>query len=279
VVLAIAFLPWLPWCMGAMARLWRERRDSPEIWAWLIAGWLGYELIPSKLPSYLLGAYPAIALVIAQQVQRPQNPKIWRWGVWSFGVLSVLVGIGLGGVAVWLRAIPLAVAAGMWLLGAIGLIAAFTLTPLPKGGRGDFTTTFYLATVQALLLLTLLWGWVVPSWQVQRTAPQRLAEAAIAALEPNETLILAGNFDLPSIPFYLAMQGQDYEAIEREPKDRCNAVQPHQVWIVRDEDRADDGATIPDATRATITGWFSTFGQSQTYRVVDAEAFCSHRPE
>ncbi|MEM8641388.1 MAG: glycosyltransferase family 39 protein [Cyanobacteria bacterium P01_G01_bin.54] len=270
-ILAIAFLPWLPWLIGAMLRLWQERRAHPEIWAWLIAGWLGYELIPSKLPSYMLGAYPAIALLIAQQVQQLQPAKIWRWGIGSFSLLNLLVAGGLGGVAVWLRSLPLAITTGVWLVGTVGLMIAFTITPLTQGGRGDSSlTTFHLATTHALLLLTLLWGWVLPSWEFQHNAPNRLAESAIATLKPNETLTLAGNFDLPSIPFYLEQQGQDYTVLDGAPSEICQQVQPNGVWIVRA-----DGPTVPAAVRAEITGWFGTLGQLQTYQVVDAAAFCA----
>ncbi len=39
--------------------------------AWLIPTWLFFEVMPTKLPHYLLPAYPALALLVACAVYDP----------------------------------------------------------------------------------------------------------------------------------------------------------------------------------------------------------------
>lgn len=293
-VFALAFLPWWPWLLGAIARLWQQRREQVAIWAWLTAGWWIYELIPSKLPSYALGAYPAIAILIAQQVSLPQNLKLWRWGVRSFGVLSVLIAVGLGGVAVWLRSLPLVVTSGIWLIGSVLLwrtpvekipcrvdiahkeeVADLDASPKYISCYDAELAAFKRATVLSLLLLSLLWGWVIPSWSFQQSGTRRLAHAAIAILKPGDQLVLQGNFDLPSLPFYLAQQGQDYQ-LSSQDRAMISAqvcAVPNlasSVWIIK----MDDSSELDLTDAIAVQGWFGTIGQLQRYGIIRGSATC-----
>ncbi|MEZ4687669.1 MAG: glycosyltransferase family 39 protein, partial [Bacteroidia bacterium] len=69
VIMLLAFLPWLAALPFALKWFWKKainrRAQEVEILAWLIAGWLPYELVSSKLPSYALAAHPALALMLA----------------------------------------------------------------------------------------------------------------------------------------------------------------------------------------------------------------------
>jgi 4-amino-4-deoxy-L-arabinose transferase-like glycosyltransferase len=75
--------------------------------AWLVPTWLFFELMPTKLPHYVLPLYPALALlgargVLAGRASLSQRPVL-RAALVLWGVLTVAMGI--------------AVAAGAWLLG------------------------------------------------------------------------------------------------------------------------------------------------------------------
>lgn len=271
-ILAIAFLPWLPWFCCALVQLWRERRTHPELWAWLIAGWLGYELIPSKLPSYMLGAYPLLAILIAQQVQSPGNSNVWRWGVRSFGGLSVLLTVGLGGVAVWLNSVPLGVTAGVWFTGSAVLCWRWRKRAASGAANPSTRPGFRQTTAQSLLLLSLIWFWVLPSWQVQHSAPKRLVEEAIAHLKPHQTLTLVGQPALLSLPFYLEAHGQSYGIIADihalpcyEPENQTLLVLPAIADILH------------VAPQAEVTGWFGQFGTATTYWLIESQDWCAAR--
>jgi len=47
---------------------WRNRREAPVIFciAWVVPSWIVFELVPTKLPHYVLPLYPALALIAAR---------------------------------------------------------------------------------------------------------------------------------------------------------------------------------------------------------------------
>lgn len=49
---------------------WQQRKNSVErfLLCWIIPSWVFFELIPTKLPEYLLPVYPAIAILIAKAI-------------------------------------------------------------------------------------------------------------------------------------------------------------------------------------------------------------------
>lgn len=82
--LLVAFLPWSPALFAYARDQWRAMRPLRPMlslpvlrrifdrysfeFGWALSGWLFYEMLPSKLPSYVLGAAPLFAVVIAGQL-------------------------------------------------------------------------------------------------------------------------------------------------------------------------------------------------------------------
>jgi 4-amino-4-deoxy-L-arabinose transferase-like glycosyltransferase len=119
---------------------WRSRAEPGIRFAlcWLIPSWLVFELVPTKLPHYVLPTFGALAWLMAAALTRPLD-KLERW---AGAGLTLAVGVGLavaGGVGaalfgdawswVWeaLAALALlaAAASGAWwvLRGRAGLAA------------------------------------------------------------------------------------------------------------------------------------------------------------
>ena len=74
----------------AAAMVGWKRRAEPGIrfaLAWLIPAWLVFELVPTKLPHYVLPTFGAIAWLVAAAVEQPIGRRA-RW-----------LGVGLGGLA------------------------------------------------------------------------------------------------------------------------------------------------------------------------------------
>jgi 4-amino-4-deoxy-L-arabinose transferase-like glycosyltransferase len=66
-VLAVAsFWPGSLFLVPALIRGWRLRRATAErfLLAWLVPAWAFFELVPTKLPHYVLPLYPALALLV-----------------------------------------------------------------------------------------------------------------------------------------------------------------------------------------------------------------------
>ena len=96
------FLAW-----PSLYRAWKDRTDPALRFclAWLIPAWILFELIPTKLPHYVLPLYPALALVCARSAIAILDGKAdWfdKRALWVTGGLWALVGLVLGGAAAYL---------------------------------------------------------------------------------------------------------------------------------------------------------------------------------
>ena len=64
----VTFWPAAPLAAVAAPRVWQHHREPATqfLLAWLVPAWLLLELVPTKLPHYVLPLYPAIAILIAR---------------------------------------------------------------------------------------------------------------------------------------------------------------------------------------------------------------------
>ena len=116
----------------AAAAAVRRRKDPAVLFllAWLIPGWLIYEAVATKLPHYVMPAYPALALLCAlgiKDVIDGAKPGLWH-------------GVGLA----------------LFTLASIGLPVAAYFGVVDMDG--EFFTPWILAMVGAIIL-TLIMGW------------------------------------------------------------------------------------------------------------------------
>ena len=87
---------------GGLAALTRLRSDPrlAFLLAWYLPYWIVCELLPTKLPHYVLPAYPALLLLMGWYLtERATLGVPPRWQVWlghaaRFGVIIVTVGLG-----------------------------------------------------------------------------------------------------------------------------------------------------------------------------------------
>jgi len=86
--------------LAAAARLaWRERAETAIrfLIAWIVPFWILMELVPTKLPHYVLPAYPALALLSAKALHdgaaaaRRHWADVAAWAIWG------VVALGLAG--------------------------------------------------------------------------------------------------------------------------------------------------------------------------------------
>ena len=126
VVLLISFAAWIPFlgmAIGERARTWRQPWSPNQIAlaGWMVFGWLFFELMSSKSPSYALAAQPAWALAIAPQLYRrvPLFPRAFKAAI----VLQALVWLGIVG-ALSVGAYRLMGAQALWPVGMLIVVAA-----------------------------------------------------------------------------------------------------------------------------------------------------------
>lgn len=215
----IGFFPWsvfLPLAMvEGLKRNCRPGNYQPADafclnWAVIYIGF--FSLASTKLPSYVLTAYPALALITASWLQRwlaaPQETPRW---LMRGGFLNLAL---VGGI--FLIAVPLAVwryVPGLWYLGWTGMIlVAGGVLACVEFERHRFSRAATTFAIASLLFTTSLFGIVavqVNPWQTSsqllRTIRQRSPQVQIAAFDYFE----------PSLAFYSKQRVQRLKTIEQ----------------------------------------------------------------
>jgi 4-amino-4-deoxy-L-arabinose transferase-like glycosyltransferase len=97
-MLAVTFWPSGLLAAAAAPAVWLRRRQPAFrfLLAWLLPAWLLMELIPTKLPHYVLPLYPALALLAAAVFSDMTRPVGAGWPRWLKAVgVGIWLGVGL----------------------------------------------------------------------------------------------------------------------------------------------------------------------------------------
>jgi 4-amino-4-deoxy-L-arabinose transferase-like glycosyltransferase len=111
----VTFFPGSALALPALPAIWAARRQATTrfLLAWLVPSWIVFELVPTKLPHYVLPLYPAIAILIAASMQAgtlSKRPVLARAVLWwaivppVFSALAIAASFIIGGhlaLAAW----------------------------------------------------------------------------------------------------------------------------------------------------------------------------------
>lgn len=186
-------------------KLWSQRHRFAfrVLLAWAVPTWIMFELIPTKLPHYVLPAFPALALMTAAltleglEAFRAKAAKAW-YAVWT------LVGLILAGAVLGL---PMVFGNGFSLVNAVAALAivAATIIPAVLAWRGQM--------VNAALALALTAAATYPA-VFQGTLPlldkMFLSRAAAQVVNTigSDVPVAAAGYSEPSLVFLLGTQTQ-----------------------------------------------------------------------
>ena len=205
VLLMASFWPGTLFLGPALAWAWRHRRADAERFmiAWAIPFWIVLELVPTKLPNYLLPVYPALALMIGRALVAASEEGFTSWRKLDRSLIAIWGLISLG-LATALIAAPLRYGpSGL----AAGAVAALVIVSL--GWRavriawGGFDTS--IATrlaVMSLLVLGLSFEFIAPSLSALWLSRTAAALVATAGAKPGQPIAVAGDAE-PSLVFLL----------------------------------------------------------------------------
>jgi len=205
--LVLAFFTFLPaslYLAPALIRGWR-RHDLPVVrflLAWIVPAWVFVELVPTKLPHYVLPLYPALALLAASAVVEAAGPD--RVG-WSRRLVVAVAGLWVAVTlffAAALIVLPLRFGEGLPVVAIVAAIALVCLLvgmlrwrPKPAAAAG------MIATLSAAFVLPAAFV-VVPG--LDRLWLSRAAASLIARHEPAPgTPLVAVGYNEPSLVFLL----------------------------------------------------------------------------
>lgn len=243
-LLFVLFLfPWSYFFVPAIRNLWEEtKRFFPRNWkewfqcnhrvvfilSWLAMGWLFYEILPSKLPSYTLSVYPLMAILISASFSAVSwgdlNHKVHTINRIVHSVIGSCIALGMLFMAnAQGNASPPAMGTGLsnQIFSVIGIL--LTLLPLILTVVSVWTraTETAIRRIFGVSMVVFLVGFSVfyyPTWNHQRDYGTRIAkqwhQSLVLRGEPAHTeyvdnlpIVLHSEIRLPSIVYSLQKQG------------------------------------------------------------------------
>ncbi len=218
-VLLGTFFPWVALLPLAVVKLWRRRLGSPQltavVLAWFVPAFVVVSLATTKLPHYLLPAFPALALAVGAVLAGGELDRSERRalaiGWWVTATVMVVGGIGLvfflmvpwfvwwPGKAIAIPGLVAPAAAAGLVLLALAIAGRRAAT----GGRLPLLALTFTTGLAALMLV--LGGLAAPA--IERIKPARpVAEAILArtaADVPVAVMDQVDGFDEASLYFHL----------------------------------------------------------------------------
>ncbi len=169
---------------------WSNRQD-PAIrfaLAWAAATWLMFELVPTKLPHYILPATPGVALAAAAALSISDTSRA-RWN----NVLWTGITLVIGGGLYWatLSYDGNQISSGVLMLVLITAIGALWL---------QRTDLVLIVPATAVLSFGLIVGWVLPNMRDLALSP-KLATSIQTHMTPDSPGIALSRYHEPSVVF------------------------------------------------------------------------------
>ena len=189
--------------MPALIRAWRGREAPPErfLLAWLIPAWVLLELVPTKLPHYVLPLYPALSLLVAIGFNdgAARVTRLWARRV-DFAVTVLWAAAGLA-VAALLVVLPLRFGGYFSVTGMAGALVLMALIAATLWHRRSVTGLAAIPTMTLVFTVTAAWA-VLPG--LDRLWLSRSAAVLVAQHKPAAgTPLVAVGYSEPSLVFLL----------------------------------------------------------------------------
>ena len=214
------------------------RRKKPVfryLLVWLGTAWLMFELVPTKLPHYVLPAYPAVAMLAALWVVSSREDTESRWTKFWRVVACTQFCIGALALAVAPIVLPQVFGSGMpWLLipfAAIGAGIAASAAGF-EGFRMPFRAAGAAALAAVVFYPLLLWG-AAPRLQQIWLSPRAAARVAVNQRPGDPPVVLSG-YTEPSLVFLLGTKTRI------EGREQAGRVAGAQGGLALVDDRARD---------------------------------------
>ncbi|MEI8395809.1 MAG: glycosyltransferase family 39 protein [Rhodospirillaceae bacterium] len=194
-----SFFPFALPALLAIPWTWANRRD-PAVYfclVWIVPAWILFEIVPTKLPHYILPCFPAIALLTARAAEDRSRPGLFCGAVGLAGA-AALVLIG-GGVALpplldgHILMLPLILTLPMLGCFGAGLILLRRSRP---------PAAFVAALAGSVLLSVVSYQLVLP--QLEQLWLNRLIAARVAEHRPcPHTTVASAGYAEPGLVFLL----------------------------------------------------------------------------
>jgi len=206
-LLPITFWPAILFALPGLAAAIRARHEPAMrfllVWS---ASWVVFELVPTKLPHYVLPVYPALAIMAAVWVFKPSEQRR-GWESVAFFAAAVLFILPAAGLAAAPLLLPSRFGGGMmwWLLGPVAVFAGLSLAGVVAYLRGRRLPALQFAVAAPLMLYPVLTAWVAPHLDQIWVSP-RAAAAERALSRPDDPPPALAGYVEPSLVFLLGSE-------------------------------------------------------------------------
>lgn len=218
--------------LGLVRALGRSTRTAERFClAWIIPTWLFFEFMPTKLPHYVLPAYPALALLAARSVlTSPATPLTYARTLRAGFILWSGITLAMG-VLILVGAANLGDGIDVATVFAAATAAVIAVTGMRLGWRQRLVPASAVAVIGSVVLFIPILQWVVPD-----LGAVWLSRAASAAVARHGARPLAAvGYHEPSLVFLAAT-----EVALLEPQDAAGFLRDRAggLVLVSDDQRA-----------------------------------------
>ncbi len=183
-----------PWAVAVVRRGWRATSSAERlVWSWLVADLLLLSVAGSKLATYLLPAFPAVALLAARALGEGDAAARRATPAWTFWITALLPASGLAYYVADAGLLPSP--AGMAAAVVTVAVVAWAARPGEATARSE-----RLAVVTVTALLAVAIG-VRPLTAVQLTAKSLARDVNARGIVPRQLVIV--DEGIGSFLFYL----------------------------------------------------------------------------
>ena len=226
---AILFV--LPAVVLAIAR--RAEPGVRFLLAWAGSWWLVVELVPTKLPHYVIHAYPALAILTAMFVLNPQAARFAAPARW-IAIVQFVVGAGLMSAVLVLAPRTFGEGTGWQVYAAAGAGASLAIAALVLAILRKNLPAMMLGFVSLLVFAPALTAYVGPRLD-QLWISERLKTMVEAARQPNDGQPALAGYQEPSLVFAL---GKDVVLADGKGAAEASA-RAGGLALVEDESKGD----------------------------------------
>lgn len=250
--LLLAFVTFWPGsiALGAALRLaWRERRETMIrfLIAWIVPLWLVLEIVPTKLPHYILPVYPALALLCARALMEMAATAARRhWLDLLAAALWCLALLGFAGVLI---ATPLRLGNSLSAIAVISAVATLGLCASYLFSSGA-PNRIFACVLAAIILWSTAFGAILPSLDALWLS--RGAAGLIARLGAAGRPVITAGYAEPSLIFLL---GTETKFASPDAAASALSGTPSRLALVSDREAAAFRAALAKSgTAATALG-------------------------
>lgn len=245
---------------NTLKSIWNKEarnEDTLLLVFWIIPGWILYEFMPSKLPSYAIGSFAAVCIFIAKEINKLENQNVKEKLKVIPLILSLLIGLT-------------AIVAGFLFLNTLGIIGCIlifliNLTISIKLFKSE-QTNYITKGFQIILTVFCLFSFIVPSIDEHRSATKTVA-LKIAENNINR-IVLTKNLQLPSLLFYL--ETNNVEIIhDYDENNWANHIENGEALLFMDNTNSYiENNKLEKSIKFSVFGWISDRGKTITYNII-----------